>query len=194
MRKLFFKKWKYLNNIPSLPDHLTKNVLVYCRGLQSTDGYFSPSVSPDQQSLGITWNKAEATMSGLANFQLAPWSPEMQELDTWVKNNIHTKFKINVQIITGPGFFAPHVDIARREVFNYLLDTGGTNVSTCFYKVKPEYQNLFADPGTVIPYERIYEIDRVVFEPNRWHVLNVQTVHSVENISSQRIALSITNL
>lgn len=83
----------------------------------------------------------------------------------------------------------PHCDRFRHFAVNYLLQSGGTNVLTCFYNEhrvgtdlteaeNGRYNNLTLDFKVCIP-ERI------------WHAYDVQYYHSVENIENARLMFSL---
>jgi hypothetical protein len=196
VRKLFFRNWKYLNNIPPLPNELTQLVIDYCKKNVLPGPQFSSNLGSESNTntLGMSWEEADNIMPGLAQFQPVPILDELEVINHWIKQNFNKKSKATLQVMSGPGNIPPHIDIGRKEVFNYLIDTGGNTTETCFYKVKPEFRHLIAEPGTVISYDRIYEVEQITLLSNRWHALNVQTIHGVKNISTQRIAISVINI
>ena len=196
VRKLFFRNWKYLNDIPPLPNELTQLVIDYCKKNVLPESQFSSNLGSESttNALGMSWEEASNTMPNLARFQPVPITKELEVINQWIKQNISKKSKATLQVMPGPGNVPPHIDIGRKEVFNYLIDTGGDSTETVFYKVNPEYRHLIAEPGTVISYDRIHEVERITLPSNQWHVLNVQAIHGVKNISTQRIAISVINL
>lgn len=68
-----------------------------------------------------------------------------------------------------------HVDVSRDIAINYIIDTGGSNVSTVWYD----------DTRTTA-------IESVVFQPNIWHSIRTDIPHNVNNITEQRFAITIT--
>jgi hypothetical protein len=73
-----------------------------------------------------------------------------------------------------------HVDIKdRRFAINYLLDTGGPNVTTSIY-----------DNGTDLNL-----IESVCIEPFRWHSIKTDEWHGVSNLTpeSKRLAISVSS-
>jgi len=67
-----------------------------------------------------------------------------------------------------------HIDYKRTVVYNYIIETGGPNVTTSFYN------NL----------EKSKKIESVCIEPLRWHKLLVFVPHQVEGMIRKRIAIS----
>lgn len=66
-----------------------------------------------------------------------------------------------------------HVDHNRNTAINYIVDCGGQNVETTFYD----------DFGNIT--------ETLVIEKCRWHSLKVDTKHSVSNVKSMRLAVTV---
>ena len=102
---------------------------------------------------------------------------------------------VSVQVIKNG---APvHVDIGRRVAYNYIIETGGSDVLTSYFNIDDFIQDrnnrhlrLFPKLDCP-PAEPLYS---VCIEPNRWHKLNVSLPHTVLNIESERIAITVTPL
>lgn len=83
----------------------------------------------------------------------------------------------------------PHCDRARHIAINYLLQSGGENVKTCFYNERRTNSDLTSAEN--FKYNNI-TLDFKVCLPERvWHSYDVQHVHSVENIENTRLLFSI---
>lgn len=83
----------------------------------------------------------------------------------------------------------PHCDRGRYVAINYLLQAGGSNVKTCFYK-----QQRGSDDLTCAANLQINNLDfdtEFCVPEQRWHAYNVQYYHSVENIETTRLMLSL---
>jgi hypothetical protein len=122
------------------------------------------------------------------------------EFDKWAADNIHPyAYEAGLSIsmpkdLPGQG---PHCDPRRRYALNYIIDTGGDNVRTVFYKEKgfpierlhdagPEGRGYWAD------YPDLEVIDDVVFGAGIWVLLNAKVLHSVENMVGYRSFLTIS--
>lgn len=66
-----------------------------------------------------------------------------------------------------------HVDHNRDVAFNYLVKTGGPNVETLFHNENDDV------------------IEKITIKPLIWHKLQVTNKHSVKNIKSPRIAITV---
>lgn len=82
-----------------------------------------------------------------------------------------TEYKFRVQTIFSD--IKIHVDDKRSFAYNYLISTGGENVETIFH------------------YEDNTILEKIVILPNVWHSLNVNVKHSVKNVESPRISLTV---
>lgn len=112
--------------------------------------------------------------------------PFLTELDS---------FTVRLQIIkhrSGLATLHPHTDSNSRGVFvlNYLMDAGGENVETIWWKKqdKPVVENPWTH---YFNYDGLTEIERCKFEINKWAVMRADVLHSVENVTSARKSLSI---
>ena len=104
-------------------------------------------------------------------------------------------FKHNVAVQVIKNSVPVHVDIGRIVAYNYIIETGGTNVLTAYFNIDDFIQDRTNIHLKLLPKldcptaEPIYT---VCIEPNRWHKLNVSIPHSVLNIESERIAITVT--
>ena len=94
------------------------------------------------------------------------------ELRDWLQNIFpdRTKFRYQTLIKDIPC----HVDRGRDTAINFLIDTGGNDVTTAWYT------DEFGD-----------KIDDVVLELSRWHKLRVDQWHTVHNINWVRFAITV---
>jgi hypothetical protein len=83
----------------------------------------------------------------------------------------------------------PHCDRARKVSINYILQTGGDNVRTCFFNEKRKGTDLTAAEN--LTYDQLTRNFDVCLPYNTWHSFDVQTYHSVENIESTRVLFSL---
>lgn len=96
-----------------------------------------------------------------------------EELKDWCKKNlpIDDTYIIRIQKMFNMHRVENHVDIVRDSVYNYLLSPTG-----------PETRWYDAE-GNVI--------ETVIFEQYNWYKLITHVTHSVENISTPRISVSV---
>lgn len=108
------------------------------------------------------------------------------DLGEWLTQNISIQMRLAaVQKIDDN--MPPHCD-KRHWAVNYLIDTGGDEVTTDFYKA-PDCELLHPPCSWQDgPMEKIYSI---IIEPNRWHIINTRVLHGVNNVKGTRTAVSL---
>ena len=116
------------------------------------------------------------------------------EFNDWLKKNIFSSFDETVVSISHKGdgrSFGPHTDRWRRHVLMYIVDSGGPNATTTFWKEK--YYPTIRDGGvTINNYTNLVKIDSVALKAGQWVILQSRTLHSVEHIDDIRIAFQIS--
>jgi len=113
----------------------------------------------------------------------------------FTKSIFDFKHSVSVQIIKNG--VPVHVDIGRSVAYNYIIETGGANVLTAFFNIDDFIQDrnnrhLRLFPKLDCPPAE--PIHTVCIAPNRWHKLNVSFPHTVLNIESERMAITVTPL
>lgn len=95
------------------------------------------------------------------------------DLRDYLKKEFPKTFSFGVQkILNGQKI---HIDHKRNTVYNFIIETGGSDVTTCFWSDLQGSELL----------------KEVKIEPMRWHKLNVTIPHSVKNITAERIAITV---
>jgi hypothetical protein len=99
------------------------------------------------------------------------WSKSFTtDLESWCKENICSTASWGIQVITGD--LPVHKDVGTISKFIYIIDAGGSSVTTTFY-----------DNNKCITNEYI-------ITPQEWHILKADTFHSVTNVEQVRISVS----
>jgi hypothetical protein len=149
-------------------------------------------------SLGITGSEFFKTaVKPPANLFVSIVSSHL--LDIWLNNHVRKyvsgQYYTSVLEFTGGNFFPPHKDQGRKKALNFIVEIGGENVTTDFWVPKAQYSKHKLLPQTVIPYERIDRISSLKMEKHNWYLLDVQKIHSVENIETgkSRIVISVSS-
>lgn len=193
-------------DFPPVPNHIVEQILTDVSKINFQTNDFNLTADdnllesikqfapvPGDKVLGVAFNEAQQYYTEkIASFAFI--NP-CNDLITWAKENITIPFRaVNIQVMTGGEFVVPHIDEIRSGGLNYILQTGGPTVKTKFYKPKNEYSNLKATPQTAFLYETIEEIYSETLPLNKWHVLDVTQIHSVNDLvaSSSRVSISIS--
>lgn len=88
-----------------------------------------------------------------------------------------------------PAQAPPHCDRFRKTAINYIMQTGGDNVYTCFYKKLRNNDNLSEAANSL--YSEVTLDDKIKLPAKTWHAYNVQQYHSVEGITDTRLIFSL---
>lgn len=117
-----------------------------------------------------------------------------EEEAQWVYNNVTDKFNdFRISLTTiGNKFNGPHIDITREFTLIYLLDKGGPDPATVFYREKGVEELVKPRGYCVDDYNTLTPVIRIKPEVNRWHLVNARVLHSIENIPDGRLSLQIS--
>jgi hypothetical protein len=114
-----------------------------------------------------------------------------EDVQCWVRTNIAEQaheISVRKTVESGDHHF-PHIDLSRRWVFLYLLENGGDDHVTIWYKDKSIVEPY---PGIeYTSYDSLEEVARIQIPLQTWTLLNASVPHSVENIPNDRIAITV---
>lgn len=85
----------------------------------------------------------------------------------------------------------PHTDSTRTHTLIYLLEAGGDNIKTIFYK-EQGIDNI--DRGLKVrpnDYAKPEPIEAIELKVNTWTLLNATVLHSVENLTRARKTIQV---
>jgi len=194
--------YNQFDKIPQLPAHLVREAYGCMRaGNMTTAGKDADgNPKPIYGDYSVMRDQHGNTITGATYKRFNP----TQSIIDWVATNIHeklnNKYVVGVQIFLHkfPGqsiTSGPHVDGPRGDyVLNYCLDAGGDNVLTEWYQQQdfpilrhPEHQT-----GLYLKtFEGLSKIHEVKCPVNTWHSLEIRALHTVANLTRNRIALSL---
>jgi hypothetical protein len=98
-----------------------------------------------------------------------------QELTDWVIDNFPMEIELVEYVVSDHAIFM-HTDLGRNCAYNYVIDTGGTNVVTEFYAA-----------------DQTQLVDSIEYQANKWYALNVGIPHRVTgNQTHSRFLISVT--
>ena len=128
---------------------------------------------------------------------LNKWFPRtalQPELEEWLKENISDAAIKNEFAVTindnGADKITPHTDRMREFTLIYLIENGGDDHRTIFYK--PIDDNIKYERMMNFTYDQVREVDSISIPLNKWTLLNAQEIHSVENIPGTRMAIQMS--
>lgn len=88
-----------------------------------------------------------------------------------------------------PSVTPPHCDRHRQVAINYLLQTGGSSVTTTLYTETRKSNDL--STGENLDYNKVTAHSKTVLPLKKWHAFNAQRYHSVEDIEGDRFYFSL---
>ena len=98
-----------------------------------------------------------------------------QDLTNWVTANFPVEVEL-VEYVVSDQAIVMHTDLGRNCAYNYVIDTGGTNIVTEFYS-----------------HDHAQLLDSMEYQPNRWYQLNVGIPHRVNGTQTHsRFLISVT--
>lgn len=113
------------------------------------------------------------------------------ELEDWLRKNIITDWNDVGYSRTTPPCHGPHLDRSRFFTLQYVIEPGGENVATVFYRSRNQKLDM-DDKFWINNYDQIEPIDHQFIPPGVWVLINARNhIHSVENISSVRVSVQI---
>ena len=162
--------YQILENLPQIPKNLiTKNLHIQ-----------EIKINQDNQESGD-------------GSKLFPRSRVTNEMVDWVTSNI-TSDAISIDIAvtnmkSTSSQMHPHTDSTRVWTLMYILESGGPEHRTVFYKHRDP--TLILQPRMNFTYDEVIEVDSIQIPLRTWVIINAQEIHSVENIPDTRIAFQI---
>jgi hypothetical protein len=126
----------------------------------------------------------EPAYDGIAHF--SSYTIDVSALSWFKENNLDSYFW-NIQTLKDGTNLNAHRDDRRTHVIMYIIDPGGEDVKTCFYR---KLLNKEYEPIKPIPKEELELAHEEVLEAGNWYKLSVQDIHSVENLQSTRLCLT----
>jgi len=84
-----------------------------------------------------------------------------------------------------------HTDRGRNMAINWILETGGDDVTTTFYNKERKSHLTYHKRATNYRIDQVKKEYAACLPKETWMAFNVQKVHSVENISTTRKMFSI---
>jgi hypothetical protein len=172
-------------NLPAVPEHLEHQLIAWCQQikiqpekLEWMNQFHNNQVPIAAQEYGNEHTVIPHNLSQqLIEFYSSYFDGEIVPIVARTKN-----------MLTVPSTTPPHCDRRRYVAVNYLLEPGGANVTTSFYREHRGLQDLSSARNTT--YDQVTCLASYVLPRGRWHAFNAQQFHSVENIETERYLFS----
>jgi hypothetical protein len=176
-----------LINAPSVPEWMLQEA----RDL-STQGKNSDRVINNH---GDDFTRRTLYKNGQAYTNSFNWSSMMSDHSlAWVRSNVAANAKDVRSVNTTPGLErnGAHCDRSRVMTMIYLIDSGGADHQTVFYREKG-VTDLIRLAGTHVDnYNGLEQLASVRLQLNRWNLLYGKVLHSIENIPQGRFSIQVS--
>jgi hypothetical protein len=128
-----------------------------------------------------------------------------EELDNWLKINIpglptyfNVLYQTQISRNNSPSTHIIHTDKERVSALNFLIDDGGPDVVTSWYKENGKELFRQAKPGGIqtdsgaVSYQNVELLKSAKLEKNHWYIIDTRILHDVDNITTTRKSISIS--
>ena len=181
----------YKLNLPTPPKELQTLIKLFSNSWAKNEGEWLGT-----QFCTKTHYLNELTNTNSAAHDFVPYTvgPEAEQIKPYMKEyedifgeDIVPILGIMKNVTTKPACIPPHFDKVKGASVNFVIESGGDNCTTVLYdkaRTKDIEDPLFVDKDKVNSIGE-YNLN------NGWYVFNTQQVHSVENIISRRVVLTL---
>lgn len=113
---------------------------------------------------------------------------------SWARENITNLAKDIRSTSTLPGLerCGAHIDRTRNYTLMYLIEPGGNDHCTVFYREKGVDDLYRPREYHVDDYDRLIELKRVKLKCNAWNLVSARILHSIENITNGRYSIQVS--
>ena len=118
-----------------------------------------------------------------------------QQFYDWVHEHIdETGFDCGVSFTSGHvgRYQGPHTDLTRDYTLLYLIEPGGPNTQTVFYREKGQPIQRTQRQVAPTDFNNLEVLERVKFPVGKWTLLNAMALHGVEEIETCRISFQVS--
>lgn len=115
------------------------------------------------------------------------------ELESWLKENITSIYRdVGIRYAFGsknPGTAGVHTDQTRKYVLQYLVKDGN---ATLVYWQEEGYPVIRGPHTRAENYNKLKVLESKKLKEGQWAILDTRILHSVENLTSDRISVQIS--
>jgi hypothetical protein len=184
----------YYKLLPELP-HIPEELIQLAYGSIDSEENFQHS--PDR--IQIDWNMTknlQIIVDGKEkrNRPALAWHVD-EELKRWAYENITDVDVAHVRISAIKAddehdTCGAHVDRAREYALLYVIEDGGPNNRTVFYR--EDGQTIIREKAARCnDHSKLTELDSISIPPRTWCLLNVRVMHGVRNLNSRRVSIQV---
>jgi hypothetical protein len=116
-----------------------------------------------------------------------------KDFDQWVRENIVSDF-VNATVRRSEGkspLHGAHIDNSRRWAIWYMLERGGEDSRTRFYKLPGHPTEWPLEHRVFNNMDELVEFDSVKWPVNQWFVINTSIIHAITDVTGARTSLQV---
>jgi len=190
--------WLHMPHLPRVPDHFVQQALDIAHGVDPSVGF------PKEKNLvGTSYNEdyknRKLLLDGkLYNSRHGERYPLSAEWEQWVRDNIAANFVetgVSLSVGVDTHIHGPHCDTPVKWKLYYLLERGGDDAWTMFYKQKNKPIIQYGELGKPVhatDFNDVEELERVQWPMHQWVILDPNVMHAVTGITGARIMFAVS--
>ncbi len=116
-----------------------------------------------------------------------------EDFDQWVRENIVEDF-VNATVRRSEGkspLHGAHIDNSRRWAIWYMIERGGEDSRTRFYKLPGHPTEWPLEHRVFNNMDELVEFDCVKWPMRQWFVINTSVIHAITNVTDKRTSIQI---
>lgn len=186
-------------DLPPIPLHLIQEIrerLGNDTKFLAKKSYQSLAGFEEYRNRKLSYTNGEIKLSVTADRYLPS-----DALTSWITTNVHVNpISININLTNvNSNTFGPHVDPGRRQIIIYVIDPGGDDVTTKWWRqigypvIRTDLQDITLKYNAdVSDYTQLEECASLRISPGQWvKFCDTAILHSVENLTSCRLTVQI---
>ena len=185
---MFYKKL----NFPPISEHITNSLesSLIDNTVVGDIGYGENHIKNNKQLVACGYS-----MGNIVNSELTSW---LEENIPDISSRFNILYQTQFSLDNTPSTHIVHTDRLRLTALNYIIDTGGSDVVTSWYKEEGKnLHRLQKTPGSqsdsgAVDYKNLQLLESVILEKNNWYIIDTRILHDVDNITATRKSISIS--
>jgi hypothetical protein len=185
---MFYKKL----NFPPIPDYIVNSLesSLIDNIIVDDIGYEKKHIKNNKQLTACGYS-----MGNIVNEELTSW---LEENIPDISSRFNILYQTQFSLDNTPSTHIVHTDRLRLTALNYIIDTGGSDVVTSWYKEEGKnLHRLQKTPGSqsdsgAVDYKNLQLLESVILEKNNWYIIDTRILHDVDNITATRKSISIS--
>ena len=177
--------YQLLPHFPTVPQHFVDRALEYQQLFNRNKVVYSHLSEQYKNRQLLKNNKIEKSVYQI-QYDLG------YDFYHWVHENINSSgYECGVAYLDGSWGSTQGAHTDQRRIYSllYLLEPGGDDTKTVFYREQGQEIIRTTPQSYCDNYDLLDVIDEVQFPVGQWVVLNTQILHGVENVKTRRISL-----